>query len=57
MEGDVITTQEIFKFIQEGINEDGSVRGKHVACGVVPTFMQEVQEAGISFNLGMFNEG
>ena len=57
MEGDVITTQEIFKFIQEGINEDGSVRGKHIACGVVPTFMQEVQEAGISFNLGMFNEG
>ncbi len=57
MEGEVITTQEIFKFIQEGINEDGSVRGKHVACGVVPTFMHELQEAGIAFNLGIFNEG
>jgi pilus assembly protein CpaF len=56
MEGEVITTQEIFRFVQEGINEDGSVRGKHVACGIVPTFMQELQEAGIAFNLGMFNE-
>ncbi len=56
MEGEVITTQEIFKFVQEGINEDGTVRGRHVACGIVPTFMQELQEAGLSFNLGIFNE-
>ncbi len=56
MEGDVITTQEIFKFVPEGRHEDGTVRGHHTNCGIVPNFIEEVREAGIPFNLGMFND-
>ena len=56
MEGDVITTQELFLFKNEGLNEDGRVRGHHTGCGIVPTFIEEVKDAGVSFDLGLFNE-
>ena len=56
MEGDVITSQELFLFKNEGLSEDGRVRGHHTGCGIVPTFIEEVTAAGIPFDLGLFNE-
>ena len=56
MEGEVITTQEIFKYAQEGVNDDGSIRGHHTSCGIVPTFVEEARESGIPFNLAAFSE-
>jgi pilus assembly protein CpaF len=56
MEGEVITTQVLFSFKVDGVGDDGMVRGRHVSCGIVPTFVQEAQDAGVPFNLGLFNE-
>src|SRR5262245_54459155 len=38
MEEDVITTQDIFQFEQQGVDEQGRVRGYHRATGVRPRF-------------------
>jgi pilus assembly protein CpaF len=56
MEGDVITTQEIFQFDQKGIDGHGKIIGKLCARGVIPTFTQELQQRGLAFDIGMFTE-
>jgi len=54
MEGDVILTQDIFRFKQEGFDSSGKVIGRFVCTGVVPNFVRELQERGISINLNIF---
>ena len=34
MEGDIITMQEIFRFDRQGVEGDGTIRGKYVATGI-----------------------
>ncbi|MBI4788166.1 MAG: CpaF family protein [Chloroflexi bacterium] len=46
MEGDVIVTQEVFKFEHAGI-QDGKVLGKLKATGVRPKFMEKIEAASI----------
>ncbi|OVE77956.1 hypothetical protein BVX99_01115 [bacterium F16] len=57
MEGDIITTQELFKFEQTGLDENAKVIGKHKSCGLVPTFVDEIQVSGIPFDFSIFNSG
>jgi pilus assembly protein CpaF len=45
MEGSTITTQTIFKFEQRGI-ENGKVVGDFVATGVMPSFMDRLEQYG-----------
>lgn len=47
MEGDMITMQEIFKFEQTGIDEQGRVIGRHIALGVRPRFADLCKSQGI----------
>ena len=54
LEGDMITTQDIFLFDQRGIDPDGKVVGEHVATGVQPHFMQKVKTAGIKLPPELF---
>ncbi len=47
MEGEVITTQDLFKFdYGMGVDEDGKYLGRLKATGVRPTFAQDLAEAG-----------
>ncbi len=46
MEGDTITTQEIFRFQQTGIAADGTVIGRHRATGVRPRFLDRLLSHG-----------
>ena len=46
MEGDVIVTQEIFKFEYAGV-KDGKVLGKLKPTGIRPKFMEKVEAANI----------
>jgi len=48
MEGDVITTQEIFCFRRTGIAPDGKVKGYFSATGICPQFEQRLKECGVS---------
>ena len=47
MEGDVITTQELFQYQQTGVAEDGRVLGHFQATGVRPGFVDRLQSQGI----------
>ena len=47
MEGDIITTQDIFVFEQTGVQGDGSVTGRFRATGIRPKFLQRVNAFGI----------
>jgi pilus assembly protein CpaF len=47
MEGDVITTQDIFVFNQESVDKNGKVRGRFMATGVKPNFLARLASHGI----------
>ncbi len=46
MEGEAITTQEIFRFQQTGVSADGAVLGRHRATGVRPRFLDRLLSHG-----------
>src|SRR5574338_516170 len=47
MEEDVVTTQDIFVFEQQGIDADGRVLGFYRATGIRPKFSDRLERAGI----------
>ena len=47
MEGDVITTQELFSFKYEGENQDGMLQGTFVSGGMRPHFLQRAEYFGL----------
>ncbi|HZP41016.1 MAG TPA: CpaF family protein [Candidatus Binatia bacterium] len=50
MEGDTILTQDIFEFVQTGVNASGIVEGYFRATGVRPTFMDRLAAAGVNLD-------
>jgi pilus assembly protein CpaF len=54
MEGDVITTSELFKFERRGLDKDGNVQGELVTTGVVPSFEKRLRERGIELPVELF---
>ncbi len=55
MEEAVVTTQDIFVFEQEGIDNDGRVLGFHRATGVRPKFTERLARAGIHLGPEVFD--
>ncbi len=55
MEGDIITTQEIFCYKRTGMNPDGSVQGIFSATGVRPKVYEKIITYGISLSESMFD--
>jgi len=47
MEGDIISMQDIYHFIQTGIAQDGTVTGHFKATGVRPKFMERLKAYGL----------
>ena len=47
MEGDVITTQDLFRFEQTGMDADGKLTGHFVSTGMQPGFMEKFQTNGV----------
>ena len=54
MEGTVVTLQDIFRFRQHGINEDGRIVGELQATGIRPTFSERFDVAGVRLPELMF---
>jgi pilus assembly protein CpaF len=54
MEGDQIQTSDIFRFQQEGFDEDGNVRGRFMATGIVPDYYEELRARGIDVDMSIF---
>jgi len=55
MEGEVITTADIFLYNREGIDEEGNVVGSHKPTGALPTFLDELRQRGIQLDLDAFD--
>jgi pilus assembly protein CpaF len=54
MEGDVVTTQEIFKFERHGIGEEGEVLGELIPTGIRPSFTERLRVAGVPLPADLF---
>ena len=54
MEGNVITTQDVFSFEQSGIDAEGKVIGAFQATGVRPHFANKLQRIGIQLPPELF---
>ena len=54
MEGNVITTQDIFTFEQSGIDDQGRITGHFQATGVRPTFASKLARSGIQLPPELF---
>ena len=47
MEGDVITTQELFTYQYQGENADGKLRGVFKPSGIRPAFLPRAEYFGL----------
>ena len=56
LEGDVVTTQEIARFDQRGVDKDNKVRGSFVFTGVQPMCLTKFQEYGITYDVRGLSE-
>jgi pilus assembly protein CpaF len=54
MEGDVVTMQEIFRFRQTGVTEDGQVQGRFEATGIRPRFLDNAASYGMTLSSDLF---
>ena len=54
MEGEVVTTQEIYRFRRRGVTPEGKIIGQYEATGVRPTFTDRLRISGIELPPRMF---
>ena len=54
MEGEVITTQEVYRFKRRGVTPEGRIIGQFEATGVRPTFTDRLRVSGIELPSRMF---
>ena len=56
MEQDTIVMQDIYRFKQQGINEEGKAHGHFECTGVRPSFMEKLESAGVRLPASAFRE-
>ena len=56
MEQDTIVMQDIYKFVQKGVDEDGKAFGQFECTGVRPSFMDRLEAAGVRLPASAFRE-
>ena len=56
MEGEIITMQDIFIYNHEGWTPDGKIKGRHTACGNIPTFMEEITRSKLDLDISIFRD-
>jgi pilus assembly protein CpaF len=56
MEQDTIIMQDIYKYVQKGIGEDGKAYGQFECTGVRPSFMERLEQAGVRLPASAFRE-
>jgi pilus assembly protein CpaF len=54
MEGEIITSTELFAFQRRGIDKDGGVLGELRATGIVPAFLRDMHARGIELPVEVF---
>ncbi len=56
MEQDTVIMQDIFRFHQKGIDENGRAYGQFEATGIRPSFMDRLESAGVRLPASAFRE-
>ncbi len=56
MEGDTITTQDIFRFEQTGLDSDGKIQGYFSPTGLLPGFLDKFRLSGVTLPEGFFTQ-
>ncbi|MEL6346030.1 MAG: CpaF family protein [Myxococcota bacterium] len=54
MEGSIVTTQDIFRFEQKTMDDQGKIRGAFVATGTRPKFTSRLKQHGIHLSPELF---
>jgi pilus assembly protein CpaF len=54
MEGELVTTQDIFVFERIGVTPEGRITGRFRPTGVRPKFSERLKAAGIEFSTQLF---
>ncbi len=54
MQGDMILTQDIFKFQETGV-ENGRIQGKLMPTGTIPSFVKKLHAVGVEVPMRLFN--
>jgi pilus assembly protein CpaF len=54
MEGETIVMQDIFKFVQDGIGENGKAYGHFESTGVRPKCIEQLESSGVRLPSGLF---
>jgi pilus assembly protein CpaF len=55
MEGDMVTTQEIFRYKRRGVTPEGKIVGSFEPTGVRPLFTEKLKIAGVEMPKGLFD--
>jgi pilus assembly protein CpaF len=56
MEQDTIVMQDIFKFVQEGVDENGRATGNFISTGIRPSFIPRLEAHGVRLPASAFRE-
>ena len=56
MEQDTVVMQDIYSYVQDGVDEHGRAYGRFICQGVRPTFMPRLEAAGIRLPASAFRE-
>jgi len=57
MEGQIVTLQDLFRFVQTSVDEEGKIVGRIEPTGIRPTFAERFASEGISLPEGIFVNG
>ena len=57
LEGSQIVMQDIFSFVQSGVDSHGRILGSMKPTGAIPTWIDQVKSRGINVDMRMFQEG
>ncbi|MBQ6297315.1 MAG: CpaF family protein [Selenomonadaceae bacterium] len=57
MEGDTIVLQDLFRYVQERIDEKGKSVGHYESLGLMPSFMDKFQMNGVDLPKSFFTSG
>ncbi len=56
MEQDTVVMQDVYHYVQDGINESGRAIGRFESTGVRPTFMDRLESAGVRLPASAFRQ-
>lgn len=56
MEQETVVMQDIYRYVQEGIDESGRARGHFEATGIRPAFMSRLEAAGVRLPASAFRQ-